>query len=637
MSRSKLTGAVLALGFLCAGDVAAQIWRGPGEVGIEVVDHRKQPVAGARIQLLFVEVEPYTGPPPTVTDNAGKAAFWDLAEGRWRVDVYHDDYAHFFALVRVQEGKAPDLIAGPIRDGTAPPLRFSFSKAGIRPVGSPGRRPQPTPPAAPQSAESERPPATRPTRPAPTPPSAPQPPPERQPEPSPTPAEPAPAPPEASGAAPMPSEEPGPAAEPSSGVRAAEPAMEAPAPEPAAEMPGPAGEGPAAGEPAAMPEPSPGAAQPEPPTAMPEPSPPVAQPEPPAAMPKPPAEAPRAETQESEPAPVMPEAAPAEEATGQAPEMSGEGPPEAPAPAPAAEMPEPAAEMRAGETAPETPAPPEPEPTMPLEPAPSPGPAPAEPAGPQTGETGELPAPAPAGRPEEMPAPPAAPETREVPAPAPPAAEPPAPQPAAAAEAPSPAPPRELAERLGLQVGVRSADTGTCPDCKPGEWALSLELAAAPGRPLPTGSTECSPEAAERFAEIARLLGGSTPVTSVSGAGPLIDPWSGAVNGAVDAALHARIAELAAPYVNGSSGCQVLAVLLPSGARFSGYAYEARDRSSSVGCIAAQECALGDAVWPDHPVIDRSDAAILVRATFNNYSPDRTRVGKLTVYYTLRR
>ena len=594
--------AVLAL----AGSAHAQPWAGGAGVTVEVLDHKKKPVPGARVQVLFVDVEPYLGPPPTTTDGSGKATFTGLTEGRWRVDVNSEGHAHFFALVRLDSGKkAPLIVAGPIRDGAEAPLRLKFAKAtGYTPPAAPRRAKRAqtdagAPPVAPprattdqkRKAEKKRgakpksgvrgtgpdstPPVERPSvRPEPAPrPAPPSTPPEPEPEPDPQPSRPM----------------PEPAAETSKPMT--EPVPQAP--EPATSEP--------------MPEPEPTRAEVAPPTVKP------AEPAPTA---KPPVPEPSAPVVEAEP--VSPPSAPVPQPKPTAAEepVTEKAMPETAPPSggelankPAEVVPSPSPRLQT------RPIPPRPKADPP--PVPKPAPAPVaetpEPSAPEMEEP----------KPEEPPT-----EESRPPAPAPSApADLPAPETSAPAPAPA-APAVPPGRRLGARSSLRAADRGTCPDCKPGEEAFSIEQVVAPGARLASGAVECAEGSAERVSRAADLVARA----GVTAPTPLVDPSTGAPGANLGAAA-AEIAELVVPYSDGTKSCQVLALWLPEGAKFKGYAYEVRDASGTVGCIADQECALGEGAFIGHPRIDRNAGGTLVSAIFDNWSGSEERVAKLTVYF----
>ena len=372
------------------------------------------------------------------------------------------------------------------------------------------------------------------------------------------------------------------------------------------------------------------------PTALPEPpSRPPARPAPPERAPEPvePSPAPPARPEPAPPTPVRPEPAP--------PPAEPESAPAEPESAPAEPEPAPAEP----EPAPPAPAvPPEPEP-VPEPPAAAPEPepeapaaapvAPAEEPGPEP-EPEEVPPPAPPV--EREPAPPVE-ETPPAPPAPPPAAEPrPAPPPAEAApsapapvpgaptpSAPVPAPAPPPLPRIS--AAVRSSAEGTCPECEPGRSAVMVEqLVGAAGLAPAEG---CAPDLAARLDRIAAMLGDA----GVTEAGPLISGTGGALQLLRGTSAANEAAALVTPFLRRDSACQALVVVLPPGARYTAYAYEASDAFGSGPCAAGEECGIGSASWTGEPTVIHTSGPTVVYGVFRNASQGRQRRAVMTVYF----
>lgn len=198
-------------------------------------------------------------------------------------------------------------------------------------------------------------------------------------------------------------------------------------------------------------------------------------------------------------------------------------------------------------------------------------------------------------RPEPV-APPAPAQTEPRPAPAPPRETPalsPTPTaPAVPAPAPEPAPrpvptpaPPPPATPAADSVRMRSFEDRTCVECQPGESSLSTERVIPPG-----GGTGCGDVAAQ-------LQGGDVP--------PGLP-----------------------------AGCHVLRIAVPAGARYLGYRFEVQDGSTSLDCLAGQDCPQSTGRWPGNPVLIRGAGGTVVLAPFEAGPADRERRAVLTVYFT---
>jgi hypothetical protein len=384
----KLASLAAALALVVAESAGGQFWQGPAGMAVQVNKGQGKPLAGAEVVLRYLEILPESGPPPAPTDAQGRVVFSHLAEGNWQLDVRHEGYARYFAVVRLVAGKKPIIISGPVRHADGLPLRLKLLK-----------------------------------------------------------------------------------------VR--------------------------------------------------------------------------------------------------------------PAPSPVPEVPD-----RPADQAP----PPQPEETE------SPGPG----------------SPEPADRPPEVVQDRAAAAAAPAPAVTPGSVEP----------DPSPAQPASAAASALRVFGMRS-----CPDCRAGEWAFSTERSAAPAVQAGSPESGCSEEAARVVQEaVGRMVEAVGEMTD-SLAGPLIDPDSGETIRLPDESLRAELDVLFRPYADPHAACQLVGVVLPADASFTGYRYEARDGSGSGDCVGDRECVIGACRWRGHPVVKQASGATVVYGLFDNQARDRRRVARLTVYF----
>lgn len=193
--------------------------------------------------------------------------------------------------------------------------------------------------------------------------------------------------------------------------------------------------------------------------------------------------------------------------------------------------------------------------------------------------------------------------------PSPPAPPPPAPAPAAAAPPRPPMPPpppvtrpispptpptAAAAPSLPSAVSVpavvyRSRGGNDCAECKPKEWAMTLETMVA-------GSSGLADRCATRPAP-------PRPAEAIA------DHWLGPDQPCRGAALH-----------------------LPTDARFVGYRYEAEDNRSRGDCLGGDPCPVGEARFLDHPKIERGRDGTWVSAVFENQAAAPRRI-RLTAYF----
>jgi hypothetical protein len=169
--------------------------------------------------------------------------------------------------------------------------------------------------------------------------------------------------------------------------------------------------------------------------------------------------------------------------------------------------------------------------------------------------------------------------------------EPPAPQPAAPAPAPPAAPPARQGPELSVAVARTVAAGQGIFACEPGIDQAAHEA-------------------------LALLASGRGPVTA----------------GAPVRAGNPAAADKLAPYASGA--CQAVAVVLPPGAQYTGYLYEAEDAQGAGDCQGGRECRIGRASWVGHPAVETAEGGpTLVWGVFRNNSPDRERRIRMTVFY----
>jgi hypothetical protein len=222
--------------------------------------------------------------------------------------------------------------------------------------------------------------------------------------------------------------------------------------------------------------------------------------------------------------------------------------------------------------------------------------------------------------------PPVEPEPAPVPepAPAPPAA--PAPTPAPAPSAPAPAPPAEPPPLPWISAGTRSAAEGDCEECEPGTAALTVEQLVGSAGLAPAEG--CAPDLAARLDRIAALLAGA----GVTEPAPLISRQGGALQLLQGTEHDTEAAALVTPFLRRDSACQALVAVLPAGAEYVGYAYEASDAFGSGPCTAGEECAIGQASFTGQPTVVNTDGPTLVYGVFHNRSQGRERRAQMIVY-----
>ena len=138
---------------------------------------------------------------------------------------------------------------------------------------------------------------------------------------------------------------------------------------------------------------------------------------------------------------------------------------------------------------------------------------------------------------------------------------------------------------------VRRHADRTCPECPPGEAAHSVARDVPPAR---AGAGPCPQDALAAFAA----------ATSAA--------WDGLAAGL-------------------PAGCTALVVVLPAGARYTGYRFESGTAAGWVDCPAGRECPGLTAGWLGDPVVLRQDGEVRLVALFANRA-EGVRRARFTAY-----
>jgi hypothetical protein len=143
-------------------------------------------------------------------------------------------------------------------------------------------------------------------------------------------------------------------------------------------------------------------------------------------------------------------------------------------------------------------------------------------------------------------------------------------------------------------------------------------------------AAECASDLASRLDRIAALLGEA----GVTEAAALLSREGGALQLLRGTPGANEAAALVTPFLRRDSSCQALVAVLPPGAGFTGYTYQASDAFGSGPCAGGEECAIGSASWTGAPTEVHTAGPTLVYGVFRNASQGRERLATLTVYFT---
>ncbi len=168
---------------------------------------------------------------------------------------------------------------------------------------------------------------------------------------------------------------------------------------------------------------------------------------------------------------------------------------------------------------------------------------------------------------------------------------------------------------------LRAYRDRSCFECKPGEWAVAVQL------DVPSG------KACRTTAEVAVRRAMRDVAASASGqladfSGPL--PLDLAVFPLSTASLAAR--NTLTPYLEPTASCRFLAVVVPQEGRFTGFRFEALDANTAGTCTGEEECEIGQARFLFSPGIARGTGASIIYSIFEN-TGGTARIARMTGFF----
>lgn len=113
-------------------------------------------------------------------------------------------------------------------------------------------------------------------------------------------------------------------------------------------------------------------------------------------------------------------------------------------------------------------------------------------------------------------------------------------------------------------------------------------------------------------------------------AGPVADTHGNGLPAATWQGVPTDLAETLRPR---DGSCQDLVGVLPQGARFIGFRYEAEDSSGKGDCFGEDPCAIGQARWTNNPQIERTATVTVIHSSFVNESTSVERRARMTIYF----
>ncbi|MEJ2085995.1 MAG: hypothetical protein P8Y44_10000, partial [Acidobacteriota bacterium] len=178
-------------------------------------------------------------------------------------------------------------------------------------------------------------------------------------------------------------------------------------------------------------------------------------------------------------------------------------------------------------------------------------------------------------------------------------------------------------------IGIGSYRDNTCPDCEEGEWASANSKTVGAER----GNETCDQELIDSVGSAMQGLGDSINLELAGYLGPVFSPSGNDALELLETDLAQPFSEGLQSHVDGSSSCQIVALVVPKAARYTKARYFAADRDSSRECSPGADCGLDNSRWATSARVEKGYSATVVWALFENTARDRQRRATLSVYF----
>jgi hypothetical protein len=172
-----------------------------------------------------------------------------------------------------------------------------------------------------------------------------------------------------------------------------------------------------------------------------------------------------------------------------------------------------------------------------------------------------------------------------------------------------------------------------CPECKPGEKAITIIKTVGPGDYVYTTDPSCSRDMNNAINNTIRLLSRSKVPGISNFAGPILQAASNEIRNLLRQHVRGDFGRLLAPYSNPTANCVLVETMIPLNAKITAYRLEAYDNTGGGRCNPGVDCGIGWCKWAMYPVDNRVGDGRWVYSVFKNWSHNRTRTAKFTVYY----
>jgi hypothetical protein len=189
-----------------------------------------------------------------------------------------------------------------------------------------------------------------------------------------------------------------------------------------------------------------------------------------------------------------------------------------------------------------------------------------------------------------------------------------------------------LAALIGLPLLAQSSG-----DSSQKEQTRSTEAVVGPGEYAYKNDPQCDPATNTQIDQIVKAYADSQVPGISYFAGDFLRNVSTQLGSTIKQNIRGTVGELLQPFVGDSvANCAVLTIAIPKGSKYTGYRLEARESGGQwQQCPTGMaDCPIGWAAFREEPDATRGNhGGIIFVSTFKNWSHDRTREGRLTIFF----
>jgi hypothetical protein len=177
---------------------------------------------------------------------------------------------------------------------------------------------------------------------------------------------------------------------------------------------------------------------------------------------------------------------------------------------------------------------------------------------------------------------------------------------------------------------------GQCDSCQANEASATIAYIVGPGDYVYENDPGCDSDTNTAINKLVQAYANSQVPGISLFAGPFLSDVSSQLGNAIKQNVGGSLGDWLQVFTGQrTANCAVMAVAMPAGSKYTGYRYEARETGGGwQKCPTGNtDCPIGWSAYRESPTIRWTDNGGLAVTTFKNWSGDRTREARFTVYF----